>query len=282
MATSTSMKTVTDDEDNQIFVNDDKVESSTPTNQAELRCKIEKLTNELEMSQFYHEFRKELQRKPISECIRRVLGSESKMQMIIYGIGSISDESEGNKNAPKLQLSLAILMKKDFTWIGEVQVFDPVLSEIEIQVLKSFGCTVLSINEEGKRQALKPTMFFMPHCELDLYNNLLEANWKPDLLSNVIIFGNSLDRYIKQHELFSKHFSSNYMKRKLNIWEMMGHVLAAQTFTDEFKMTTISYEPCGLYCHSFFGLNWHFFGSLTTRKMQMMRKKTMEEHGVNL
>ncbi|KAI9087365.1 hypothetical protein K1719_030685 [Acacia pycnantha] len=226
--------------DNQNFVKDKKVESMT--NQEELTCKMKQIIYELEMSQFYHNFRDEIQRKPISKGIQGVLGSETEMQMVIYGIGSIKSEKD---DTPKLQLSLAILMKKDFAWIGEIQVFDPILSTIEIQVLESLGCTVLSINEHGRRQTQKPTIFFMPHCDVDLYNNLLEANWEPNLLSNVIIFGNSFDTYIKDLDLlnFSRRFSSNGigMERRLShTWETMGHILAARTFTNEFEITTFS------------------------------------------
>jgi hypothetical protein len=113
-----------------------------------------------------------------------------KMQMVIYGIGSIE-----LYEPPRLQLSIAMLMKRDFNWIGNIEVFDPILSANESRVLEALGCTVMSINKHGKREALKPTMFYMPHCEAKLYINLLRENWKPNLLKNMVLFANSFEAY---------------------------------------------------------------------------------------
>lgn len=42
-------------------------------------------------------------------------------------------------------------------------------------------------------QAVKqPTLFFMPHCGVSIYHNLLASNWTPERLSKVVMLGNSL------------------------------------------------------------------------------------------
>ncbi|XP_013400992.1 SRR1-like protein [Lingula anatina] len=64
-------------------------------------------------------------------------------------------------------------------------------SKTEIRALNSLGCSLITVNEEGKRQAEGLTIFLMLHCGKPLYNNLLWANWKARLLQNVIIVGNS-------------------------------------------------------------------------------------------
>ena len=87
------------------------------------------------------------------EAFFRVLGSELKMQMVVYGIGSIE-----SYEPPRLQLSLAILLKRKFCWIGDIEVFDPILSATESRVLEALDGSVLSVNEQGWRQASKP------HC----------------------------------------------------------------------------------------------------------------------
>ncbi|EEF49571.1 leucine-rich repeat-containing protein, putative [Ricinus communis] len=104
----------------------------------------------VEKSQFYQTLLKQIQTLEILDSFHRVLGSELKMQMVIYGIGSIE-----SYETPRIQLSIAILMKKEFSWIGEIEVFDPVLSATESQVLEALGCSVLSVNEHGRRYTKK-------------------------------------------------------------------------------------------------------------------------------
>ncbi|GAB2212669.1 hypothetical protein Droror1_Dr00020649 [Drosera rotundifolia] len=77
-------------------------------------------------------------------------------------------------------------MKRKLDWIGNIEVFDPILSATESRVRESFGCSVIKINEQGRRRAVKPTLSFMPHCEAFLYENLLEVNWEKHLLTNTV------------------------------------------------------------------------------------------------
>ncbi|KAK4253846.1 hypothetical protein QN277_010469 [Acacia crassicarpa] len=212
-----------------------------PSTEKALMQKIERSIAKVESSQFYHSFRDQLQTPLISEHLHKVLGSESKMQMVIYGIGSLE-----LYEPPRLQLSLAILMKRDFSWIGDIEVFDPVLSATESQILETMDCSVLPFNEHGRRQALKPTVFFMPHCEAELYNNLLQANWKLNLLGNMVLFGNSFETYKQVSEFNSPVLNS------------MGHILAARKFTNEFRIETISDD----YFNAFHDSSWHFFSPI--------------------
>ncbi|KAK4264746.1 hypothetical protein QN277_025878 [Acacia crassicarpa] len=208
--------------------------------------------DKLEGSQFYHDFKDQLQTPQIYERLRIVLGSASTMKMVIYGIGNF--ESYEN---PNYQLGLTILMQRDFKWIGDIEVFDPALSMNECQVLEALGCSVLQYNEYGRRKALKPTLFFMPHCPIMLYDNLLQENWKSSSLRNIVILGNSFDNYV------SSGSCSPHMKK---------YIMLAATFTNEFEVKTNSndyYEDSkddrlirrrrsGAFHHS----SWHFFTPL--------------------
>lgn len=71
-----------------------------------------------------------------------------------------------------------------------MDVFDPVLEEVEEAALRARGCGVPAVNEECRRAAvLGGTLFFMPHCGRQLYANLLEANWGHATLQRVQVFG---------------------------------------------------------------------------------------------
>lgn len=194
----------------------------------------------LEGSQFYLTCIDQIQSPKLHDSIYRVLGFESKMQMVIYGIGSIE-----SYETPRLQLSLAILIKRKFSWIGDIEVFDPVLSATESRVMEALGCSVLSVNEQGRRQALKPTLFFMPHCEAELYNNLLQENWNVDLLNHIILFGNSF----KTYNQYVSEFKNS------TVADSARHILSSRRFTDEFEIKTVTEDYFGAFHDS----SWHFF-----------------------
>jgi len=221
-----------------------------PSKESTLVQKMERCINKIDKSEFYHTFRDQIQTS-VADYFNRVLGSEIKMQMVIYGIGSIE-----LYEPPRLQLSLAILLRRDFSWIENIEVFDPILSATESRVLETLGCSVMSINEFGRREALKPTMFFMPHCEAELYNNLLQANWKLNLLKNIVLFGNSFETY-EQHVSLCKNSP---------IVNSMGYILAARGFTNEFRIQTVSDD----YYNAFHDSSWHLFSPVLETELQFI------------
>lgn len=79
--------------------------------------------------------------------------------------------------------------------VGSVWVYDPVLSEDELVVVESFGCRRIPVNEACRRAVSHPTLFFMLHCGMAMYTNLLGANWGREGLRHVAILGNPLSSY---------------------------------------------------------------------------------------
>lgn len=223
-----------------------------PIRTSKLLQKMQICIKNIESSPFYHSFVDQIQTPQILGCLHKVLGSDSKMQMVIYGVGSIE-----SYEPPRLQLSLAILMKRKFSWIGDIEVFDPVLSATECEVLEALGCSVLSVNEQGQRRALKPTMFFMPHCEAELYDNLLHANWQVEQLNRVVLFGNSFETY-EQHVSEFKNSP---------IIGSAHHILAIRRFTKEFKIKTVS----DYYFAPFHDSSWHFFSPVLETELQHLK-----------
>ncbi|OMP07595.1 Sensitivity To Red Light Reduced-like, SRR1 [Corchorus olitorius] len=226
--------------------------------QSKLMHKIQVCMKRIENSRFLLTLLDQMQSAEVFNHFSRILGSELKLQMVIYGIGSIESHE-----TPRLQLSLAVLMKRRFSWIGDIEVFDPVLSATESQVLEALGCSVLSVNEQGRRQAMKPTLFFMPHCEAELYNNLLQANWGVEPLNRVALFGNSFETY-EQHVSF-KYYEQEVSFMDSSVAESVTHILAARRFTDEFKINTVSDD----YFAAFHDSSWHFFKPACQNELQL-------------
>ncbi|MCO5612322.1 hypothetical protein L7F22_066587 [Adiantum nelumboides] len=112
------------------------------------------------------------------------------LDVVLYGLGSIA-----YSEASRCQLALILLLKERFSWVGIIEVYDPVLSHSECTVIKELGCLPLALNEKGRRPIAGPTLFYMPHCEGWLYDNLLQANWAPCALRQIVILGNSFKAY---------------------------------------------------------------------------------------
>jgi hypothetical protein len=151
---------------------------------------------ELRKSIFFQNFQESLKALPSYQFISAI---------VCYGIGNFG----ASKNcAPMWQLSFAIAVK-EFLAIeqqalkdGEVPkeeqsisvlYFDPCMSQLEAIFLERHGIQIIAENERGKRKTTNTTLFFMPHCPMMLYSNVIFTNW--ERISDVIIFGNLLSTY---------------------------------------------------------------------------------------
>ncbi|CAM4566339.1 SRR1-like protein isoform X8 [Lepidochelys kempii] len=109
------------------------------------------------------------------------------LRCVCYGIGNFS-----SCVISRYQLAfLLLLLEKLQVPQSQCYIFDPLFSELEIEVLNELGVTVVLENEEGKHHIHEFTIFYMIHCGKALYNNLLWSNWSVDALSKMIIIGNS-------------------------------------------------------------------------------------------
>ncbi|KAI1295356.1 SRR1-like protein [Halotydeus destructor] len=147
---------------------------------------------------------KEVKQVILSSCE----GSLPRISTIVsYGIGSFTDSVTS-----RYQLALCLLLK-DWLVSESFYAYDPVFSESEKHYLRTrFKCTIITQNEECKRKielsSQGKTLFFMPHLDKPLYNNLLWANWDKRRLENLLLLGNSF------HEMYnympSRVFNSEY------------------------------------------------------------------------
>jgi hypothetical protein len=64
------------------------------------------------------------------------------------------------------------------------------------RLIKHFKCHLIPENEEARRRIEEPTLFFMPFCGRQLYNNVLGSNWDETRLRHVCIVGNGFHSII--------------------------------------------------------------------------------------
>mmetsp|Transcript_28284 Transcript_28284/g.83274 ORF Transcript_28284/g.83274 Transcript_28284/m.83274 type:complete len:260 (-) Transcript_28284:231-1010(-) len=139
-------------------------------------------------------------------------------EIICYGIGNFSEPYSPSmlQLACVLQLRRELSAKQgdrimetndDFPMDtlgkkGELKIhyFEPEITPAERRMLADFGVEIIEINEEGKRRisdTSRSTLFYMPHCPMRLYSNVLWANWDPKLLfgGKLVVFGNDFNAY---------------------------------------------------------------------------------------
>jgi len=121
--------------------------------------------------------------------------------LVVYGLGSL--EQPGAVHI-RYQVALASLLAGLLPALtSPPEAYDPVFTPLDEAVLPRCGLTITAHNEEGKRVATLPTLFFMPHCEVELTENLLQANVAAGTLGNVVILGNSFAQYHERWSLAS-------------------------------------------------------------------------------
>ncbi|KAI8064561.1 SRR1-domain-containing protein [Gongronella butleri] len=121
----------------------------------------------------------------------RVATREIK-DIVCYGIGSMEDSIPA-----RYQFMLILLLQDKIKHTGAIYIFDPVMTAADKEVCAHYGLQVIDTNEDCKRRVDCATLFYMPHCTREHYNNVLAANWEPELLAHITLIGNDLtDMYV--------------------------------------------------------------------------------------
>ena len=128
--------------------------------------------------------------------IQRLYSANLKgvVDLVCYGVGSL------DRTISQSQFALGLLLMSDLS-VRDAFIYDPLMDEHDLAVCKEYKVNVISENEFGKRSVCEHhesadfVLFWMPHCPLGLYDNLLEVNFNRADLSKIIIIGNNFDSY---------------------------------------------------------------------------------------
>ncbi|KAL9674299.1 hypothetical protein QQ045_030571 [Rhodiola kirilowii] len=238
-----------------------KSESNVSSDKINFEDEVRRLENDVRIvvegvseSVVYRNIIFQLKNDPgINSNIARVLGSEKHMLMVVYALGNIEAWYWSQQ-----QLALAILLKRDFNWIGEIEVFDPLISHVDRKVLEDMGCLVLSVNENCRRQVTKPTIFFMPFAEFRLKKNLFEANILPSQLNHMVI--------LSDHEIYEPDTEPRSFDQAV----YMAYRIAVKKFTSFFQLNPFSNSSKT----DFGSFHWSFLTSviiLTSKKKCLLQ-----------
>lgn len=136
--------------------------------------------------------------------------SVADWQIICYGVGNFSRSSPTNWSAPLWQLAFIMSIRDRLRSVsGEshggdasaaglpVAFYDPCATPIEQSFLTDHLQVHVITEDECGRRAVNghPTLFFMPHCPLFLYEEVLRENWRDIPVTPMLIIGNSFLSY---------------------------------------------------------------------------------------
>ncbi|KAH9946282.1 uncharacterized protein BXZ73DRAFT_95787 [Epithele typhae] len=116
--------------------------------------------------------------------------------VLCLGLGSPAASRDA-----RAQLALLLAASDDLSIAPvSVSVYDPVFTDEDHQLLAERRLTPLPESEdiEARYRLRSPTIAYMPHCDLHLYENLLRENWSPERLPNVLLIANRLGDYAEK------------------------------------------------------------------------------------
>lgn len=150
------------------------------------RIHLISVVDSLQHSEFYAGFIKTM-RISISMLVGRF--GETGCDLVSYGLGSFTSR------VSIAQLALIILIMKEFD-IGQSLIYDPLMDLVDEAILKEYSISKIDKNERAYHPIdARPTIFWMPHCPLGLYDNLIESNFSYGKLEKIMIIGNNFGSY---------------------------------------------------------------------------------------
>ena len=134
----------------------------------------------------------ELRVSPICSGLLRALRSLPPISSIVcLGVGQFA-----SSRPARYQLALTLLLRDELLPLeagsaAPLHIYDPTLSDLELEYARLKGCAVRERNEAGHIALPGRTLYLLLHCPRALYSNVLDANWGPEDLHKVIVLGNS-------------------------------------------------------------------------------------------
>ncbi|KAI0781139.1 SRR1-domain-containing protein, partial [Trametes elegans] len=130
--------------------------------------------------------------------------SDTAPDVLCLGLGSPTSSRDA-----RAQLAFLLAACDDLSIDRtNVSVFDPVFTDQDTQLLAQLRLTPLPEDKVPSYALRSPTIVFMPHCDLHLYENILRENWSRTALPNALLIANRLSEYaesIPSRKLASEH-----------------------------------------------------------------------------
>ena len=133
----------------------------------------------------------------LQRCLEECLKYLVRQTTFCYGIGNFSQTGTSSYAAPLWQLACAVALQRHLQ-PQRVFYLDPSSTATENAfVADRLGMQILKTNDRGNHPVDNkhncPTLFFMPHCPAQLYENVVWSNYG-NINNDIWILGNPLGR----------------------------------------------------------------------------------------
>ncbi|KAI0336322.1 hypothetical protein GY45DRAFT_1222945, partial [Cubamyces sp. BRFM 1775] len=177
--------------------------------------------------------------RPLRESLEEAFpASDAAPGVLCLGLGSPASSRDA-----RAQLAFLLAACDDLSIDRtNVAAYDPVFAPQDLELLARLRLTALPDNRVPSYGIRSPTIVFMPHCDLHLYENLLRENWSPAQLPNVLLIANRLSDYaenIPSRKLASEH----PCVARLAPYLTSRPLRACTAFPTAFNNTSIQFVP---------------------------------------
>ncbi|KAI6005910.1 hypothetical protein EDD15DRAFT_687813 [Pisolithus albus] len=140
----------------------------------------------------------------ISDCEERLRFALCDMcikprKVLCLGLGSPS----GSRDARAQLALLSRLCSFADIDLMNVCLYDPVFTSADEDLFRVLGMQCIDDKKDVQHSLDCPTMLYMPHCDLALYETVLRANWSRECLCSMVLVANNFYDYL-EHNAISK------------------------------------------------------------------------------
>ncbi|KAJ1309874.1 hypothetical protein OPQ81_006638 [Rhizoctonia solani] len=131
------------------------------------------------------------------------------LRSLCLGLGSPTKSAES-----RAQLCVLLDLCTELEIVeADVEIFDPAFEEQDILALRDLGLCVLNENKKGAHVIDMPTLVYMPHCGIGLYERFFRANWSGEGMGRIILVANDMTTYIESKPMRTLEFKTPCVAR---------------------------------------------------------------------
>lgn len=183
----------------RVPLNTEFIETQSTFNFEQLNKNLQNKTEILRTNYFWFQFQ-----SYFHQWINRQ--SSTSIDILSYGLGHISSSISS-----QYQYALLKLIEEIFeNQIRKIYLYDPIWTQDERNFLQKNNTylkyEILIENNQAYQTIDRSSFIYIPFCSKPIHNNLLYSNWIKDKLKNILIFGNSFEKFSNEVQFDEEKF----------------------------------------------------------------------------